>query len=86
MFMGPEKKRELVIRNRTMADGMWPIILVCDFPTKTMGIIEMSLGIMWENTAPGTEFSGIFCAGIGLLQLSVVDLFANDTYKLCIFT
>ena len=27
---------------------------------------------MWENPAPGTEFPHIFCAGIGLLQLSIV--------------
>ena len=34
-----------------------------------MGITS-TLGIVWENTAPGTEFHHIICCGIGLLQLS----------------
>ena len=33
------------------------------------------MGIMWENTAPGTEFHRI-CAGIGLLQLGVVLVYS----------
>ena len=28
--------------------------------------------MLWENTAPGTKLSRIFCAVIGLLQLGVV--------------
>ena len=27
---------------------------------------------MWENTAPGTEFPRILCAGIGTLHLGVM--------------
>ena len=33
---------------------------------------KSTLGIAWENTAPGTEFPHIFCAGIGQMQLNVV--------------
>ena len=47
------------------------------FPTKTVGI---HLGVMWENSSPGTELSRIFCAGIGPLQLGVVLVFI-DIYK-----
>ena len=38
-----------------------------------MEMINISiLGIMWENTALGTEFGHNFCAGIGPLQLGFV--------------
>ena len=43
------------------------------FPsTCHQGSAQYILVIMWENTAPGTEFPLIFCDGIGLLKLSVV--------------
>ena len=32
---------------------------------------SLFLGLMWENTAPGTEHPRIFCAWISLLQLSI---------------
>ena len=34
--------------------------------------MKIHLGIVWENTAPSTEFPRDFCAGIGPLQLGVV--------------
>ena len=40
------------------------------------------VGIVWENTAPGTEFPRIFCVGIGPLQLGatlVYLMFGDDT-------
>ena len=47
------------------------INLVCFYPTKMLGIKNSILGI---HMAPGTEFSGIFCAGNGLLQLDIVHV------------
>ena len=32
---------------------------------------KKKLGIVWENTTPGTELPRDFCAGIGPLQLGV---------------
>ena len=60
--------------------GMWPIILVYFFPTKTMEMIKNHFNIRWENTAPGTEFARDFCAGIGPLQLGVVLVYFGAAF------
>jgi len=48
------------------------INLVCIVSTKTMRIMTIHLGIVWENTTPSTELPRDFCAGIAPLQLGVV--------------
>ena len=40
------------------------ITMPCDISTKSIGIIKSFLGIILENSGPGTEFPRVCCAGI----------------------
>ena len=60
----------LVIIDITMA--CFTVLVCFFFSTKTMGMIKSKFGIIWENTAPGTEILLHFCGRTGPLQLDIV--------------
>ena len=68
-------ERGLMIIYITIYHGLWPIILMYSFPTKTMEILEIHFGHSVGKYGPGAEFPRNFCVRIGPLQVGVVPLF-----------